>query len=51
MIDGLKAAGFDMSFVDFMPLHSEGMAWLLPTGMTIVACLLIKKSKPEAVLG
>jgi LIVCS family branched-chain amino acid:cation transporter len=51
VIDGLKAAGFDMSFVDFMPLHSEGMAWLLPTGMTIVACLLIKKSKPEAVLG
>ncbi|MFT5705700.1 MAG: LIVCS family branched-chain amino acid:cation transporter, partial [Shewanella sp.] len=51
VIDGLKAAGFDMRVFDFMPLHSEGMAWLLPTAVTIVICLLIKKSKAEPALG
>jgi len=48
IIDGLKAAGFDMSIVSFMPLYNEGMAWLLPVAVTIVACLFIKsQSKQE----
>ncbi|GIU21894.1 branched-chain amino acid transport system carrier protein [Shewanella schlegeliana] len=42
-IDGLKACGIDMSLVDFMPLYSEGMAWLLPTAIAIVACMFVKK--------
>lgn len=51
VIDGLKAAGVDMSIFNFMPLHNEGMAWLLPTGVTILLCLMNKRSaKPEAVL-
>ncbi|WP_185976964.1 MULTISPECIES: branched-chain amino acid transport system II carrier protein [Shewanella] len=51
IIDGLKAAGIDMGLVDFMPMNNEGMAWLLPTGLAIMACLFIKKSKAEPVLG
>jgi len=50
VIDGLKAAGIDMSLTDFMPLHNEGMAWLLPTGLTILACLFVKKPKSEPLL-
>ncbi|NRD75030.1 branched-chain amino acid transport system II carrier protein [Shewanella sp. VB17] len=50
VIDGLKAAGFDMGLIDFMPLHNEGMAWLLPTGLTIVVCLLVKKPNSDPLL-
>ena len=50
VIDGLKAAGVNMDLVNFMPLHSEGMAWLLPTGLTIIACLLVKKPKADPLL-
>lgn len=50
IIDGLKAAGLDMSVFDVMPMHSEGMAWLLPTGLVIIACLMIKRPKAQAVL-
>lgn len=45
IFDGLQAAGIDMSLLNFMPLHSEGMAWLLPTALTIVICLLMPKSQ------
>ncbi|MEI6858622.1 MAG: branched-chain amino acid transport system II carrier protein [Shewanella sp.] len=51
IIDGLKAADIDVSFADFMPMHNEGMAWLLPTGLTIIGCLFIKKNKVKTVLG
>ncbi|WP_372872012.1 branched-chain amino acid transport system II carrier protein [Shewanella sp.] len=47
-IDGLKAAGVDMSLVDFMPLYAEGMAWLLPTLATMVICLFIGNRQAEA---
>ena len=47
IIDGIKAAGVDVSIFNFMPLHAEGMAWLLPTAITILACLMVKK--PQAV--
>ncbi|AZQ11682.1 branched-chain amino acid transport system II carrier protein [Shewanella khirikhana] len=47
-IDGLKAAGVDMSLVDFMPLYAEGMAWLLPTVVTMVICLFIGNRQAEA---
>ncbi|WP_394148479.1 branched-chain amino acid transport system II carrier protein [Shewanella atlantica] len=49
-IDGLKAAGINVTLVDFMPLHNEGMAWLLPTALTILACLFVKKPKSEPLL-
>ncbi|PKG55336.1 branched-chain amino acid transport system II carrier protein [Shewanella sp. Choline-02u-19] len=45
IIDGIKAAGVDVSAFNFMPLHTEGMAWLLPTAMTIFACLMMKKEQ------
>lgn len=43
IMDGLKVAGIDMSVMDFMPLYKEGMAWLLPTSIAIVACLFLKQ--------
>nr|WP_258405210.1 branched-chain amino acid transport system II carrier protein [Shewanella mesophila] len=50
LIDGMKAAGLDMSAFQNMPLHAEGMAWLLPTAFTIFICLMVKGPKAEAVL-
>ncbi|WP_076540840.1 branched-chain amino acid transport system II carrier protein [Shewanella sp. UCD-KL21] len=41
IFDGLQVAGVDTSFLSFMPLHAEGMAWLLPVGLAIVACLFV----------
>ena len=48
ILDGFGAAGFDMSMFSFMPLHSEGMAWLLPTALTMGACLLLKEKSDLA---
>ncbi|WOT05734.1 branched-chain amino acid transport system II carrier protein [Shewanella youngdeokensis] len=48
IIDGLKAAGVDVSVFEFMPLHAEGMAWLLPTAIAIIACLLFNNKKSIA---
>ncbi|QYK04391.1 branched-chain amino acid transport system II carrier protein [Shewanella zhangzhouensis] len=47
-IDGLKAAGMNMESLSFMPLYAEGMAWLLPTAVTMVICLFIGKRTPAA---
>ncbi|CAM2809498.1 branched-chain amino acid transport system II carrier protein [Shewanella amazonensis] len=47
-IDGLKAAGVNMESLSFMPLYAEGMAWLLPTAVTMVICLFIGKRAPAA---
>ncbi|MCL2918933.1 branched-chain amino acid transport system II carrier protein [Shewanella litorisediminis] len=47
-IDGLKAAGVNMESLSFMPLYAEGMAWLLPTAVTMVICLFIGKRTPAA---
>lgn len=47
VIDGLKAAGVNMSAFDFLPLHAEGMAWVLPTVITVVVCLLVKKGPQQ----
>ncbi|MDB2386347.1 branched-chain amino acid transport system II carrier protein [Shewanella sp.] len=49
IIDGIKAAGGDVSAFNFMPLHAEGMAWLLPCVIAIIACLMIKK-QPDVVV-
>ncbi len=45
IIDGFKAAKVDVSVFNFMPLHNEGMAWLLPTAIVIIGCLLVRKPK------
>ena len=47
IFDGLQTAGMDMSFLDFMPLHAEGMAWLLPTALTAIVCLFLPKNMPQ----
>ncbi|MCG9730084.1 branched-chain amino acid transport system II carrier protein [Shewanella sp. Isolate13] len=47
IIDGIKAAGVDVSVLNFMPLHNEGMAWLLPTAIAIIACMLVKKPSEQ----
>lgn len=49
--DGLQAAGVNMSLLDFMPLHAEGMAWLLPTAIVVIVCLFIpSKATPNAAV-
>ncbi|MCG9695739.1 branched-chain amino acid transport system II carrier protein [Shewanella sp. Isolate11] len=50
IIDGLSAAGFDMSLFSGMPLFAEGMAWLLPTAVAIVVCLFIKGSTQQTAV-
>ncbi|MCW3171614.1 branched-chain amino acid transport system II carrier protein [Shewanella subflava] len=44
ILDGFKAAGVDMSTFNFLPLHAEGMAWLLPTVIVTVVCLFLPRS-------
>ncbi|MDP5146824.1 branched-chain amino acid transport system II carrier protein [Shewanella sp. ULN5] len=44
ILDGLKTAGVDMSAFDLLPLHAEGMAWLLPTAIVTLVCLFLPKS-------
>lgn len=48
IFDGLKAAGIDTSFIDFLPFQAEGMGWLIPTLITAIACLFISKSGKQA---
>ncbi|WP_394131177.1 branched-chain amino acid transport system II carrier protein [Shewanella maritima] len=45
IFDGLKAAGFEANLLSFIPLHAQGMAWVLPTFIVTVACLFIGKSQ------
>ncbi len=45
LIDGFKAAGVDTSLVNFLPLYDVSMAWLLPTILAVVLCLLTSKAK------
>ncbi|UCX05767.1 branched-chain amino acid transport system II carrier protein [Shewanella sp. HL-SH4] len=44
VLDGLKTGGFDMSMFNFLPLHAEGMAWVLPTAIVSAVCLFLPKS-------
>ncbi|UJF22893.1 branched-chain amino acid transport system II carrier protein [Shewanella sp. OMA3-2] len=48
VLDGLKTGGFDMSTFNFLPLHAEGMAWLLPTVIVSVVCLFLPKRDQTA---
>lgn len=42
-LDGLKAAGLDLSAFDFLPLFDLGLAWLLPTSLVTVLCLVMPR--------
>ena len=45
-LDGIKAAGADLSVLNFMPLFEMGLAWVLPTLVALVVSLLWRV--PEA---
>lgn len=45
VVDALKEAGVNVNVLDFMPLQHQGMAWLLPTILTILGCLCLKGEK------
>ncbi|MCL1125190.1 branched-chain amino acid transport system II carrier protein [Shewanella surugensis] len=47
VVDGLKEAGVNVDVLDFMPLQHHGMAWLLPTVVTILGCLFLKGEKRQ----
>ncbi|MGL5467013.1 MAG: branched-chain amino acid transport system II carrier protein, partial [Shewanella sp.] len=57
--DGRGITEFAQSFIDFvngmsptlsiLPLYEEGMAWLLPTLVVIVLCLMIRGGGVKAV--
>ena len=48
-LDGIKAAGFDLSVMNFLPLFEMGLAWLLPTLAAIVVSLLWRVPEQSAV--
>ena len=47
-IDALKATGISVSALDFLPLFSQGLAWLLPTLLTMVFCACLPARDDEA---
>ncbi|GAA5647116.1 MULTISPECIES: branched-chain amino acid transport system II carrier protein [Vibrio] len=46
-IDGAKVAGMDVSMLNMLPLFDVGMAWLLPTALSIVCVFFIGSSEKE----
>jgi LIVCS family branched-chain amino acid:cation transporter len=48
-LDGIKAAGVDLSALNFLPLFELGLAWLLPTLAAIVVSLLWRVPEQAAV--
>lgn len=46
-IDGAKVAGMDVSMLNMLPLFDVGMAWLLPTALSIVCAFFIGSSEKE----
>nr|WP_242620213.1 branched-chain amino acid transport system II carrier protein [Shewanella maritima] len=45
IFDGIKAAGFEVHFFDWVPLQSQGMAWVIPTTLMMIASLFIGKKQ------
>ena len=37
-LDGLRAMGFSLSALDFLPLFQQGLAWVLPCLLTMALC-------------
>jgi len=49
VLDGFKAAGFNMHRFDFLPLFDKGMAWALPTVAAIIIALFVFKESSDKV--
>jgi LIVCS family branched-chain amino acid:cation transporter len=49
LLDGIKAAGVNMSAFDFLPLYEVGMAAALPIVVALVIALVIFKENQQAV--
>lgn len=49
LLDGMQAAGLNMSLFGFLPLFGVGMAWVLPTAVAALAGLVIGKAREEAL--
>lgn len=48
-LDGLGAAGMEMSAFSFLPLFDKGLAWLLPTCAACVFFMLLPRRSGEVV--
>ena len=49
LVDGLKAAGLDMSAFDFLPMFEIGMAWVLPTVVAAIIGLALAAPKRKSL--
>ncbi|WP_375057002.1 branched-chain amino acid transport system II carrier protein [Zobellella sp. DQSA1] len=49
LLDGMQAAGLNMSLFGFLPLFGVGMAWVLPTLVAAVVGLMGGRAREEAV--
>ncbi len=51
VLDGLKVAGVDMQSFNYLPLFDNGMAWLLPSAVSIlIAMFAFKKTENASAL-
>ncbi len=48
LFDAAKVAGVDVSALKVLPLFNYGMAWLLPTALSLVVVSFVGKPKAEA---
>lgn len=48
--DGLKVAGLNLEFLNFLPLFDLGLAWLFPTVVALVICLCIPAGKASVAV-
>lgn len=49
LLDGLQAAGLNMSLFSFLPLFGVGMAWVLPTALAALVGLVGGKLRQQAM--
>lgn len=47
LIEGLKAAGADLSALSFLPLYDQGMAWIAPTVAALLIFILLNVFKSK----
>ncbi len=47
VVDGFTAAGVEVHIFDFMPLFTEGLAWLIPTMAAMLACIALPSKKTQ----
>lgn len=49
LLDGMKASGLDMSAFNFLPLFTQGLAWVLPTVIAIAVSIFAMKEKAASI--